>query len=148
MPIPAFRDDGWLPEGHHYATWDELEDLLGGPEGSPRRRVLNRLLDWRDQTRIAGMSGLLIVHGSFASSKEVPGDSDCVFVYDDSVLRIVADPKARKLTDYRWCKENGYGDIFVFPKSVVEKFPHLCGLDMFDYDKRTKERKGVVEVEI
>jgi hypothetical protein len=25
VAIPAFREDGWLPEGHWQAAWEEIE---------------------------------------------------------------------------------------------------------------------------
>jgi len=51
MPLPEFRPDGWLPEGHHPTTWDEIAARFGGPPGSHRAAVLSGLLDWRDAAR-------------------------------------------------------------------------------------------------
>ena len=147
MPIPPPRDDGWLPEGHHPATWDDVSAVFSGESGSRRHDIFARLLQWRDAIRRAGLTGTLIVDGSFASARPEPGDSDCLFIYDDSRGRADESP-ARQWTDYVWCKENGYGDIFVFPRSVIKRYPELCGLDMFDYDKTSRLPKGVVEVEI
>jgi hypothetical protein len=25
VALPEFREDGWLPEGHHAVTWEEVE---------------------------------------------------------------------------------------------------------------------------
>ena len=36
MPVPEFRPDGWLPEGHHPATWDEITVRFGGVSGCRR----------------------------------------------------------------------------------------------------------------
>ena len=44
MPVPEFRPDGWLPEGYHPATWDEIAARFGGAPGSPRAAVLSGLL--------------------------------------------------------------------------------------------------------
>ena len=30
MALPDFRDDGWLPAGHHPTTWEELVVVFGG----------------------------------------------------------------------------------------------------------------------
>ena len=69
MSLPAFRDDGWLPEGHHAATWEEIAAVFGGSPGSHRAVVFSSLLAWRDAVRGKGMSGLLILNGSFISQK-------------------------------------------------------------------------------
>ncbi len=90
MPIPAFRDDGWLPEGHHAATWDEIADALGGEPGSVRATVLAGLLAWRDAVRAKGLSGLVILDGSFVSAKPNPGDFDLLFLFDEASESIKA----------------------------------------------------------
>jgi len=69
MPLPEFRSDGWLPEGHHPATWDEIAACFGGAPGSRRAAVLSGLLSWRDAVRDQGMGGQLILDGSFISDK-------------------------------------------------------------------------------
>ena len=38
MALPAFREDGWLPEGHHAATWQEVALRFGGEPSSRRVR--------------------------------------------------------------------------------------------------------------
>ena len=43
LATPGFREDGWLPEGHHRAAWDEVEAAFGGMAGT-RRGVLMDLL--------------------------------------------------------------------------------------------------------
>ena len=53
MPIPPFRSDNWLPEGHHSATWEEIEAVFGGEPDSIRREVLT----------VDPMAGKLLVNG-------------------------------------------------------------------------------------
>ncbi len=80
MPIPVFRADGWLPEGHHAADWETISVVFGGEPNTQRRELLNRLLQWCDALRDKGMGGLLILNGSFISQKETPGDVDALFI--------------------------------------------------------------------
>lgn len=87
MPLPEFREDGWLPEGHYGAPWEEVTDRFGGSPGSRRERLLQVLLSWRDEAREKGISGLLLLNGSFISSKEEPGDFDALLVYDAPCCR-------------------------------------------------------------
>lgn len=147
MPLPAFREDGWLPEGHHASTWEEIEAVFGGALGSRRADVQSSLLAWRDAARAGGLGGLVILDGSFVSDKEAPGDFDLVFLYDEASENLVKrDPHARALTDYQACRAAGYrGDVFAFPASLQRLSPLLSGTDMFDFDHRGVP-KGVVEV--
>lgn len=59
MPLPAFREDGWLPPGHHAATWDEITAAFGGTPGSRRSALTANLIALRDAliaNQVAGFS--------------------------------------------------------------------------------------------
>lgn len=148
MPLPAFRADGWLPEGHHKATWEEITERFGGDASSDKRlQVARRFFAWRDACRAAGLSGTLVVNGSFISQKSEPGDIDCIFVYAPACAEVLKRSEAaRILVDYQSCKAAGIGDIFVFPQTAVDAYPEFCRLDGFDLHKLTGKPKGVVEV--
>ena len=149
MPLPLFRSDNWLPEGHYTTDWEEITSVFGGVAGSKRAQVLANLLEWRDSVRAKGLAGLLILDGSFISAKADPGDFDTIFIMDMGVETILAqDMEAALLVNYVYCKQHGWGDIFVFSEEAVRKFPHMCRLDGFDHDKITKQPKGVVEVQL
>lgn len=149
MPLPAFREDGWLPSGHHAAEWPEIGLRFGGGSGSRRELILNSLLKWRDAARAKGMGGRVVLDGSFVSSKEVPGDFDLVFSYDGATEALLrGDASARRLTDYQECHALGFlGDVFALPASLKQFSPALSGLDMFDLS-RGGMSKGGVEVEL
>lgn len=149
MALPDYREDGWLPEGHHHTTWEEIAARFGGEPGSRRARLLTLLVQWRDAVRAKGMGGLLILNGSFISRKEEPGDFDCLFIYDDATARLIEkDDAALELLSYERSKEKGYGDIFCLSEAAVREFPKFCHLDMFDTDKVNKKPKGVVELQL
>ena len=149
MPIPAFESSGWLPAGRHKATWSEVEKHLDGPMLSKRHQLLQALLHWKDELRRLGVSGFIVLDGSFVSTKHEPGDIDALVVYDKRSERILEESsEARELLDLIHCKVRGLGDIFMLSAEAIGKFPHLCRLDGFDFDKATKVRKGVLEVEI
>jgi len=38
------------------------------------------------------------------------------------------------------------GDVFLLSAAAIRKFPTMCRVDVFDYDKHTSKPKGVVEV--
>lgn len=147
MPIPVFRPDGWLPEGHYAADWKKIGAVFEDEPGSRRAELMNRLLQWRDALRGKGMGGLLILNGSFISQKERPGDVDALFIYDEQSDAIIeADDEAALLISYNYVKPAGIGDIFVFSAIAVREFPAFCNVNIFDRDKMKKMPKGVVEV--
>ena len=147
MSLPQFRADGWLPDGHHTATWEEISVRFSGESGSRRAAVLASLLDWRDAARTKGLVGLIMLDGSFVSDKSAPGDFDLVFLYDEPSERLIkTDAVARALTDFQACHALGFqGDVFALPLSLQKLSPLLGGTDMFDTDRQGK-LKGVVEV--
>lgn len=145
--LPPFRADGWLPEGHHRASWEEIDAVFGGEAGSQRAQVFSRLRQWREAARAAGLGGLLILDGSFISQKADPGDFDAIFVYDEpAAARLAQSADARDLISYSRCKERFAADIFTYSATSVRDFPAFCRTDGFDRDQRTQEPKGVVEV--
>ncbi len=147
MALPSFRDDGWLPAGHHAATWQEIVLRFGGRQNSRRADVLAGLLRWRNAAHAANLTGLVVLNGSFISSKEAPGDFDLVFSYNAATEALIRNSaEARALTDYQACRQLGFSeDVFALPESLKTSSPTLSGLDMFDFDRQGKS-KGVVEV--
>lgn len=149
MPIPSFRSDNWLPEGHHAATWEEIEAVFAGEPDSIRRTVWTRLLAWRDAARAKGLSGRVILNGSFISAKETPGDFDLLFLYDAPSESIVSqDADALALIGPLRCKAAFGGDVFACSASMAENYPQFFATDTFDNIKFTNQKKGVVEVDL
>lgn len=74
--IPAFRVDGYLPEGMHQASEAEVTFRFGST--SPRRRrLVLRVRRWTELARRVGATRLLI-DGSFVTAKVDPADVDAV----------------------------------------------------------------------
>jgi Family of unknown function (DUF6932) len=74
MPIPSFRADGYLPEGLHLATEEEVEARLGQPTAR-RRLLMKRVAEWLILARAVGAQRFLL-DGSFVTTKLNPGDVD------------------------------------------------------------------------
>nr|WP_309685923.1 hypothetical protein [Armatimonas sp.] len=148
MALPDFRDDGWLPAGHHPTTWEELIMVFGGQPETKRRRIMERLLLWRDRARGHNITGRLLLNGSFISTKAEPGDFDAIFVGDEGIEDILMESdEARLLLNYQVCKEIYGGDLLFFSAAAARKYPEFCRLDGFDYSK-DKRPKGLVELKI
>src|SRR5262249_37077814 len=119
VSLPPFRDDNWLPEGHHPTTWEEIVAVFGGVPGSKRAQVLADLLDWRDRGRAKGITGQLILDGSFISAKPKPGDFDTILVLDEGMEAILAnDVDAGLLVNYAYCKQHGWAIFLSFRRSL------------------------------
>lgn len=148
MALPDFRDDGWLPPGHHQITWDELIANFGGTPDSPRQAILQRVILWRDRARSHGLTGRLLLNGSFISTKPAPGDFDAIFVGAEGVEeRLATNPEAQLLLNYLVCKELYGGDLLFFSEAACRKYPEFCRLDGFDYSKNMTP-KGLVELTV
>ena len=149
MSIPALGENGWLPEGHHPAAWEQIADQFGGEPNTRRAAVLSGLLRWRDAVRGKGMGGRLILNGSFISAKAEPGNFDAIFVYDGTSASLIAqDKSALILLDSAHCKAAYGGDLWAFSEQAIRDFPQFCRVDGFDREKITLRLKGVLEVNI
>ena len=74
--LPGFRSDGYLPDGLHGASIDELRTRFGGPSAR-RRRLMSRIAYWHHLAVAVGAERMLI-DGSFVTAKCDPGDADVV----------------------------------------------------------------------
>ena len=150
MAIPEFRADGWLPEGHHAASMDEVEVRFGGSSGSQRATVMAKFKAWTAALKRKGITGMLVLDGGFISSKENPKDFDVLLVYDDSLEETMqSDAEAAALINYATCKEHGF-DVFAFARTSLDAPRVLLAhpLEIWDLDGTTKSRKGVLEVQL
>jgi uncharacterized protein DUF6932 len=76
--IPDFNEHGYLPEGVHRATLEEIADRFG--RQSEVRHVQMESLRWLAEiVRKVGIERLL-VNGSFVTDALEPNDVDCVLL--------------------------------------------------------------------
>ena len=76
--IPAFNDDGYLPEGVHLATMEEVAARFG--QETELRRVQMESLGWLVEAARRAGALRLIVNGSFTTDWPEPNDIDCVLL--------------------------------------------------------------------
>ena len=145
MPIPQFRDDGWLPAGHHPASWEEIVTIFGGELLSRRSVLIAKLIAFRDGLRSCGCIGSMVLDGSFISSKQNPGDFDVLLVLQPNIQELKdSDSRLSRLLDAEMSENHEGYSVFYAPKnSPVVAFL----LPMWDISKEGVV-KGVVEVEI
>lgn len=141
--IPPFNDDGLLPPGIHWASWDELVDRFGN---NVRRRLLvTGLRAALESLKRAGCR-IVYIDGSFVTDKESPNDFDAcweeagVNIYAlDPVLLMFDSLMTEQKTKYR-------GELF--PASVRADAAGTSYLQWFQRDANTLKPKGIVAIDL
>ena len=81
MAIPDLDDAGFLPEGVHECSLDELQRRFGGAlHGDRRSALFAKLVEYIQELRSTRMAEGLIVDGSFVTDKAEPNDVDLVLI--------------------------------------------------------------------
>ena len=143
MPIPAFRPDGYLPEGLHLETLEEIALCFG--TSTPRRQsLLGRLERWVEFARAIGLLRFF-VDGSFVTQKPTPGDVDAVvWLPPDFEGQVDAgSPVAVALAEMIETRQ---------PEELFAAANALEWQDWVEFFSQTREldgrRKGIVEVQL
>lgn len=141
--IPDLDQNGKLPPGIHWATWDEVVTRFGWTPY--RMKLLVGLKAGLLSFKAAGCRTVYL-DGSFITSKEVPGDFDCCWdeegvdpVLLDIVMLDFSNGRATQKAKY-------YGEFF--PATCVEAGSHKIFLDFFAVDKDTGDPKGIVAIDL
>ena len=141
--IPEFGDDGKLPAGIHWATWDELHARFGTTEH--RRRLLSGLIRAFQSLKAAGCRAAY-VDGSFVTEKTEPQDFDVCWEpngVDPSLL----DPVLLTFASKRAAQKAKYGGE-LFPASFAATASGQVFLEFLQVDKDTGDPKGIVAIDL
>jgi len=77
MPIPRLHSD-YLPPGIYDCNLQEIRNSFGD---TPRRiELVEKLEKYIQNVKNTGITGLLIINGSFVTSNNNPNDIDVVFI--------------------------------------------------------------------
>jgi hypothetical protein len=145
LPIPEFEESGWLPAGHHVATWEETFERFGGYEYTKRRQV-SELLEWfRNELKRHGVTGMLVLDGSYISTEPAPRDFDVILIAPPDIYAMKEiNPELARILDHSEGEKIGY-TLFYSPKSGsnVEQI-----ISAWDHEKNSGIPKGVLDLEI
>jgi hypothetical protein len=141
--IPAFRPDGYLPEGLHVAS-DAEATFRFGETSARRRRLALRLRRWIKLAREV-RARRLPIDGSFVTTKHEPNDIDAVVLLPESFqeqtdrgLDAALELEQMLLTRH--------------PEEIFAAEDEADWNDWVEFFGRTREaegrRKGLVEVEL
>lgn len=144
VAIPSFDpDSGLLPPGGHAATWEEVQARFGW--NARRRQLLDGLAEGLAILGEAGCTQVWL-NGSFASTKDEPGDFDCVWSPAGVDRAQLADlgPELLDLSNHRAAQKARFGGEFL--PNVVEKASGRQFAAFFQSD-RDGTHKGIVIVD-
>jgi len=139
--IPAFRDDGYLPEGLHLSTEAEVTFRFG-TSTHQRQRLALRLRRWIALSRLVHAKRLF-VDGSFVTAKPEPNDVDAVvWIPNDFTDRVErGDLEAIELETMLLTRR---------PEEIFAAEDSRDWSEWVEFFSRTREadgrRKGIVEI--
>ena len=141
--IPPFQNDGNLPPGIHWATWDEIVASFGATAW--RQALLNGLKAALEEFRRSGCHTFYI-DGSFVTEKDDPGDFDACWE-DAGVDPTVLDPVLLTFDRGRATQKAKYrGEMF--PASAEAIPGGRTFFEFFQIDKDTGDPKGIIALDL
>lgn len=145
MSIPSFERNGNLPAGIYTATWQEVEKSFAF--NKHREEFLAGMKRACQILKLAGCPRIYI-GGSFASSKQFPGDFDVCWEDDESYLKVLKqlDSVLLDFTNKRAAQKAKYGGEF-FPANAPSGLSNKTFLEFFQED-RYGYSKGIVAIDL
>lgn len=81
VAIPPFNEHGWLPDGIHDCTLEEVGEQLGVFQSSDRRPELwARFTEFVREAKACGLLDAVLIDGSFVTAEPVLNDIDLVLI--------------------------------------------------------------------
>lgn len=148
MPIPDLNENGFLPEGIHEASLEEVRERFGRFQRTDRRSDLfTRLSHYLAEVRTSGFVIAVIVDGSYVTTKDEPSDIDLILVLrPDHDYRAELRPFEYNALSKCRVRRRFRFDILIARQGSDE---HMKYLDLFQRVKGVPDlRKGVVEVRL
>lgn len=146
MAIPDLEEDGFLPEGIHECSLDDLRIRFGQWQRSDCRTVLFAKLEayFRD-VRATGMVSFVVVDGSFISSKYDPNDIDLILILrEDHEFSNLLRPFEYNALSRRMVRKRYAFDVLVAREGSPELTEYLDFFQQVRSD--STRRKGIVKV--
>jgi hypothetical protein len=141
--IPPFDSRGLLPQGLHWAEWDEITERFG--TNPHRRRLLTGLLRALQNLRGAGC-GVAYLDGSFVTATPTPNDFDACWDLRGVALDRV-DPVLKVFSHGRALQKLKYlGELF--PSHARADAAGRPFLDFFQTDKAGGDPKGLIALSL
>lgn len=140
--IPQFDRQGFLPQGLHDTSIQEIRSVFGFT--SHRNRLIDGLDRFVHIWNASGFVDYAVIDGSFVTSKPEPGDIDMLIIPIDGAVESnsFGDLLLHYSYNYAFTKaEFGCEAFMVFGREEVED-----GLDFFSRDRQGNAR-GLLRLE-
>ena len=141
--IPVFNDLGELPEGIHWADWDEISTKFG--YNLKRIKMLNGLMLVLNYLKVAGCK-YAYLDGSFVTIKEFPNDYDVcwdIVGVDISILNNLVPELINFDRDRRNQKMLFLGEFLPYNPRLKS----YSILEFFQFN-RNDIKKGIIGIEV
>jgi len=148
MPIPNFDENGFLPEGIHDCSLDEIVDRFGIFQTTDHRyRLCEQLQEFLTEIRSTNFVVAVIINGSFTTSKHVPNDVDLIVVLSkDHDFNAELRPFEYNVLSRRRVRKRYSFDVLVARDNSIEYREYS---DYFQQVRGQPEnRKGVLRVQL
>jgi predicted nucleotidyltransferase len=148
MPIPELNESGFLPEGIHAASLEEVRERFGRFQRSDRRPDLfTKFSIFMAEVRASGLIEAVIVDGSFVTNKDESSDIDLILVLRaDHDERAELRPFEYNALSKRRVRRRFRFDVLIARQGSDQQEKYL---DLFQRVKGVPHlRKGVVEVRL
>lgn len=141
--LPAFNEEGNLPEGIHLAAEEEFFVRFASP--SARRQWLGeRLRDLLALAKSTGHLSRVFLWGSFVTNKEVPNDLDVLLVMGPEFTVGALPAQSQIVFDHVQARLRFQADVFWTKLSID---PQVLDLWLNTYQTgKDFIRRGIVEV--
>ncbi|NET57565.1 MAG: hypothetical protein F6K47_15790 [Symploca sp. SIO2E6] len=144
MDIPPFDENGNLPPGVHWTTWDKFKERFGTT--FKRLQMIEGLAKAMVQLKAAGCRTIYI-NGSFVTNEYSPGDFDACWdreEVDFDYLRANA-PTLLNFYNRVALKAKYRGELFPSDQPVGNY--DLMSIDFFQRD-RARNPKGIIAIDL
>lgn len=143
--IPEFDENGNLPPGIHWATWEEFIDRFGN---TPRRSRLIKGLKMAIEQLFAAGCQTIYIDGSFITNKLNPGDFDVCWDANGVDINYLESIAPILYNSQRTANQKSlYGGEFFrsdFPADIYG----TSYFDFFQFDTRTNTPKGLTGLDL
>ena len=144
MRLPAFNENGDLPEGIHPASLAEVVSRFGA--GTPQRmEVTERLKRICQMAAATGELDRFIVFGSFVSDEDNPNDVDVILVMRNDFRPENCPSESSVLFDHARADDELSASIFWVRPDMLLGEP-LEQFLAFWQTKRAGGQRGIVEI--
>lgn len=146
MLLSQFNENGLLPPGVHWATWEEIVEQFG--YNDHRKKLLGGLYKAIAIFKRVGCKEIYI-DGSFCTSKIIPNDIDICYNEDHIDWNLLKQIEPVFL-DFRNKRANQKAKYFCefFPMSNIAQSPNVIFFDFFQQDRNRGDKKGILGLKI